>query len=515
MSLYYEAISSSASHIYLSAFGLLPHINLLKRLYVGQVVDCLRVLSGKQSQRYVRELNQGTMTLSLSFSPNGTYLASFDRNSSIYVWHTATATLFASLEVKFIPQWIQFLPDNTHLVCISYDNILTLWDASEAQLVQTTQLDQGRLHAPGVRVRYATDRECSVLGCIGADGILRLWDTGVWYLRQQFIIPIKEGDWFGRFEVASITSSKFTQATHVAAVLSPSTLLIIHILPDSIECQPVKIPGAKCRCLSFSPDGRNLAVGTDDGRVFVWDTETSSCLKSWVLPSENLVKGLAFNPTGTRVIVVAGEKIIFWRLRGTTIGTQVFSRGEVLSVWDFVSSNDGQLALASGKGISLPEGDQPNYEIDKNRQVTYERLTLDGTYALGLTKNGFIHLLNTNTGETYDFPTDVKLTCALASSDSGSIVAGTSNGDVLLYWISVNLRPRRLYNHPGVISVGFSQGDTMVLSGSASHGGHNITILVWDLQRQYIYGRFSLSDLVVPNHFISGMPVPRNGLAQN
>lgn len=58
--------------------------------------------------------------------------------------------------------------------------------------------------------------------------------------------------------------------------------------------------------MAFSPDGKRLATGTDDGRVTVWDVTAGEALAPFG-GHDGIVTGLAFSPDGKRLVSTASD----------------------------------------------------------------------------------------------------------------------------------------------------------------------------------------------------------------
>src|SRR5262249_25816516 len=63
--------------------------------------------------------------------------------------------------------------------------------------------------------------------------------------------------------------------------------------------------------LAFTRDGARLGVGTEDGRLVLYDTALGLELVNATL-GEGAVSGLAFAPDGRKLAVIHGERVLLW-----------------------------------------------------------------------------------------------------------------------------------------------------------------------------------------------------------
>jgi WD40 repeat protein len=102
-----------------------------------------------------------------------------------------------------------------------------------------------------------------------------------------------------------------------------------------------------CKALTFSPDGKLLAIGTWDGRIFLWDlTEPKSPLAIRRQNYSEAIQSLTFNPAGT--VLASGNSwgyIQLWRVPDGEGLDTIY--GHYNGVHSLAFSPDG-LRLASG-----------------------------------------------------------------------------------------------------------------------------------------------------------------------
>ncbi|KAH9203299.1 vegetative incompatibility protein HET-E-1 [Leptodontidium sp. 2 PMI_412] len=233
---------------------------------------------------------------------------------------------------------------------------------------------------------------------------------------------------------------------------------------------------------AFSPDGRQVVSGSDDGTVRLWDAATGAALQT-LEGYTDFVKSVAFSPDGRQVVSGSSDKrtVRLWdAVTGAALQTLEGHSDPVTSVAfspdgrQVVSgSRDGTLWLwdaATGAALQTLEG--------HSSSVMSVAFSPDGRQVVSGSSDGIVWLGDAATGaalQTLEGHTD-DVSSVVFSPDGRQVVSGSWDKTVRLWDAVTGAALQTLEGHSDpVTSVAFSPDGRQVVSGSWDG-----TVWIWD-----------------------------------
>ena len=218
----------------------------------------------------------------MSFSPDGTLLASGSFDNTVKLWDVQTHTHIPTLEGHWgAVHSVSFSPDGTLLASGGGDSTVKLWDVQTHTHIPTLEGYWGTVHS----VSFSPDG--TLLASGSGDSTVKLWDV-----KNHTHIATLGGH---RKFVSSVSFSP------------DGTILASGSWDDTVKLWDVKnhthiatLEGHReaVTSVSFSPDGAILASGVRDDTVRLWDVKTHTniaILEGHTSP----VSSVSFSPDGT------------------------------------------------------------------------------------------------------------------------------------------------------------------------------------------------------------------------
>jgi WD40 repeat protein len=444
---------------------------------------------------------------SVAFEPgSSTTLAAGDRNGKIYLWDTTTRkyAVIADPDKAGVTS-VAFEPGSSTTLAAADNNGNTyLWNTEAKTIIATLPTNPGIGGGRVVSVAFGPGG--TTLAAADDRGDIWLSDTETRTVTTTLTgLP-------GNAAFSAVASAP--DATTLAAAANGSIYLldtsgkIIHTLTD---------PASKgVTSVALEPGGTRLAAVDNNGRTYLWDTETRTITAAFPDPARNGVTSVAFEPGGTTLALAdANGSIFLWRFTGdhlpvrTPAATSNVPRpftgtlnatlidpddqGVTLVAWE---SSGVSLAAVDNSGRiylwDIPPGTKTTTLAhpvktftDPDSMGVYSVVFGPGATLATGDDNGHAYLWNTKTGDITATFTDPHTNgvYSVAFGPGGTLATGDDNGSTYLWKIPAGTKtvtlnqPLKAFPDPasrGVSSVVFEP------DGVLATGDYNGDTYQWD-----------------------------------
>jgi WD40 repeat protein len=241
----------------------------------------------------------------LTFSPDGTRLASAGEDRTARLWDPVSGALVATCRGHISRVLsVAFRPDGVRLVTTSSDGTVRQWEAATGREVEPPY--DRHSDAAGVAV-YSPDGQW--VASAGNDRTIRVWqatgreDVAILHGHTGVVVGVAFAPDGHRLASLSIDRTLDWAAEATARVWDVDPRATLPVLRGHTSyVYPV----------AYSPDGRWIASGGWDNEVRLWDARTGEACAA--LDNGDLVKTLTFSPDGSRLVSARQDRLQVWEV---------------------------------------------------------------------------------------------------------------------------------------------------------------------------------------------------------
>lgn len=271
---------------------------------------------------------------------------------------------------------------------------------------------------------------------------------------------------------------------HVTEKAAPSSAPVIsHRAPESaVSVSLVRTVSRNFgEGLAFSPDGRMLAFGTNDGAIVLWGVQAGAAIRS-IAVSDITVASLAFSPGGGILAsgTYGGRQLLWNPATGRELKT-LPGNGVIGRTMAF--SPDGSLlAVGSGKGTidfyDIASGTIVRAIATQQKLLVKVAFSTDGLILASCDDYGSLKLWDVRTGaDLRTISVHGGSFASVAFSADGRFMAAALDRIVKLWDMKTGKALRSFRGHTHAVdTVAFSPDGRLLASG-----GNDFTIRIWDV----------------------------------
>jgi WD40 repeat protein len=298
--------------------------------------------AGTGREKLLFKFKEGSLSvIRVTVSADGRLVVGSGDDPTVRVWDAATGQEKFALKGHTGRVYaVEFSADGKRIISGGQDGTVRVWDAATGQEEQTLK---GHT-APVSGVVISADGRRIVSG--DGEGTVRVWDAAAGQERAFLEGYTKRGYWVLALspDGQRVVARSDGGMVRVWDAATGEEQVTLKGLIGTVRGPKGGLTGT-VRSAAFSPDGKRIVSGSEDGTVGVWDAATGE-EKAVLQGHTKGVSGVAFSPDGQRVVswgedgtvrvwdAATGQEKLTLKERTNGVGVVISADGQRILSWD-------------------------------------------------------------------------------------------------------------------------------------------------------------------------------------
>jgi WD40 repeat protein len=427
-------------------------------------VKLLDITTGRQKKQFTLEKDISLAAI----SPDGEWLASRASDNNVKLWNVATGQAQLTIEGDGLKvSSLVFSPDGKMLASVTSGKTVNLWGLTAGR---NRRLINQQHSIQGEHVAFSPDSK--KLASVD-EHTVKLYDGATGRLLHKLNMLTKQN-----------SSIAFSPDGKMLALGSNDYAVRLLDIATGQELCLLNGHADRVSSMTFSPDGKKLATGSVDRTIKLWDVATGQellTLKGHVKD----ISSVAFSPNGK--ILVSGSadnSVMLWDVTLTQQSFLLRANEERQKVVSVAFSPDGKTIASGGFDGAVKLWDvatgQMIRQFKEHEFVIFSvAFSSDGKMLASGSSEGHIHLRDVTSNQE---PRKLKVASPLVisvafSPDGKTLASGDYSGNVTMWDVATGNELNILKGHSKPVrSIAFSPDGKRLASGSWDR-----TVKLWDL----------------------------------
>ncbi|KAH7317495.1 WD40-repeat-containing domain protein [Rhizoctonia solani] len=469
---FYDAVATSAPHLYVSSLALAPRSSSIARRMRLHFPNTVTISQGGDSGWHscVRSTLHPHAVQSLSISPDWRQIVTAYPDGSLGLWDNQTGACISRSPASHrdLITCVTFSPNGATVASSSHDSTLRVWDiTSDLQDSHILTGHSGPVHS----VTFSPDG--SIIASGSSDKAVRLWT------RLACVLSLVSGSWDKTVRVWSVDLGGQQLAANPLIITGHS---------DSVTC------------VVLSPDGSKIASGSLDKMVKVWDTQTGDKSKSHtsLIYHSDIITSIAFSPNGKYLASGSSDGAIqLWDGTTSTVISRLFGHFSPVNALAFSPDTSFIVSGSTDKSTRVWE----IRSIGLARLVGHSYLVFsvaissDGSRIVSGSSDNAVRIWDPQTGNQVGNPCtghSSHVNSVAISPDGAHIVSGSEDKTMKL-WNTTTHANVHSYEHSHPIRcTAFSPNGRFIAFGSRDNKVYVWDFAEWKMIKQGLQGHSQL-----------------------